>query len=167
MFGRDSQSKNVKKLRSLIRNVKCAMLTTRDDEGRLVSRPMATQRAEFDGVLWFFTSNSTPKIADIRNSEQVNVSYSDPDRNRYVSVSGRAEIVRNRDKMEELWHPALKAWFPKGLDDPEIALLRVNVESAEYWDSPGFLTAYTFGLVKALATGRRPRAGRNRTLQFA
>lgn len=163
MFGRENPKK---KLWKLIRDVKCAMLTTSNEDGALVSRPMATQKAEFDGSLWFFTSQATPKALQIRYNQHVNVSYSNPNKHRYVSVSGRAELVEDRQKMHELWHPGLKAWFPKGLDDPEIALVRVDVDTAEYWDSSNTPVSFAFGLLKAVATGRRARPGRNRTLEF-
>ena len=72
----------------------------------------------------------------------------------YVSLTGTAEIVRDRQKLEELWQPQLKAWFPKELDEPDIALLKVNVEKAEYWDSPSSIVANAISLVKAVTTGK-------------
>jgi general stress protein 26 len=62
------------------------------------------------------------------------VSYADPTDHRYVSVSGRASLVRDREKIEELWNPDCEAWFPQGIDDPQLALLRVDATKAEYWD---------------------------------
>ena len=110
------------------------MLTTQSARGRLHSRPMATQEAEFDGTLWFFTRAGSDKIQDIREQPQVNVSYASPEGHHYVSCSGRASLVQDQDKMTELWNPNYRAWFPRGLDDPELALLRIDVETAEHWD---------------------------------
>jgi general stress protein 26 len=128
------QEVNMKKLATMIRGIKIAMLTTVSPDGRLRSRPMATQEAEYDGTLWFFTQASSDKIGEILQFPQVNASYVSAGDHRYVSLSGRATLVQDAEKAKELWTPAHRAWFPLGLDDPELALLRVDVERAEYWD---------------------------------
>ena len=160
-----SHEEAVQKLARLIHGIKFAMLTTVDSEGDLRSRPMATQQVEFDGDLWFFTGKDTAKTGEVHREHRVNVSYADPDDNRYVSVSGVAYQVDDRAKMKELWNPLYKAWFPKGLDDPNITLLRVEVHKAEYWDAPNSTIVQIAGFVKALATGKRYDAGTNEKLQ--
>src|SRR5438132_409520 len=126
-----SAEQNVKKLADLIKGIKVAMLTTVAEDGCLRSRPMVTQDKDFDGTLWFFTQAGAPKVSEVEREERVNLSYANPDDQRYVSVSGTARLVRDRDRIREFWSPALKAWFPKGPDDPELALLRVEVDRAE------------------------------------
>lgn len=148
----------VEKLNELIKDVQIAMLTT-IDWGVLRSRPMQTQEFEFDGDLWFFTSTDTHKTDEIEKDRRVNVSYASPDSNTYVSVSGTAEVVKNRAKIEELWNPIYKAWFPKGLDDPSLCLLKISVEQAEYWDSSSSALVEIAGFVKALVTGQRADGG--------
>jgi general stress protein 26 len=151
-----TENDDVKKLAKLIKGIRVAMLTTEDDDGTLRSRPMETQNTEFDGTLWFFTEAGSHKVDEInRREHQVNLSYADPDGNRYVSVSGVATLVRDRAKIDELWSPALKAWFPKGKDDPDVALLKVDVEKAEYWDAPSSTIVKLAGFTKALLTGRK------------
>jgi general stress protein 26 len=145
----------IAKLTEFIKDIRIAMLTTQTPEGSLRGRPMATQEAPFDGDLWFFTSAASPKVDEIEEEHHVQLSYASPEDNRYVSVSGRATVVRDRAKAEELWSPAMKAWFPDGLDDPDLALLRVQVEGAEYWDSPSSTMVHIVGLVKAVSTGQR------------
>ena len=86
--------------------------------------------------------------------QHVNVSYAEPDQQKYVSVSGTAQLVRDRSKIEELWNPLFKAWFPQGLEDPDLALLKVNVDKAEYWDSPSSKVVRLAGFLKAVATGK-------------
>ena len=159
-----ANNKSIKKLASLIKDIRFAMLTTVCPDGTLRSRPMATQREEFDGVLWFFTDDQSAKVYEIENDKHVNVSYADPDANSYVSVSGRASLVKDRAVMKELWNPLYKAWFPRGLDDPRLALLRVAVEQAEYWDSPGSKLVQLGGFLKAAVTGRRARGGENQKI---
>jgi general stress protein 26 len=143
----------LEQLREKIKGIRIAMLTTIDEDGSLHSRPMATQETEGDRDLWFFTAAGSPKVGEIERDQRVNLSYADPDDQRYVSVSGTARLVRDRAKAKELWNPLLKAWFPKGLDDPELALLRVQVEKAEFWDSPSSKMVQLAGFLKAVTTG--------------
>lgn len=154
----------VNKLGKLIKDIRIAMLTTLLPDGSLRGRPMATQGAEFDGDLWFFTSSASHKVDEIEDDQHVHLSYMEPDENRYVSVSGTATIVRDREKAEALWTPAMKAWFPDGLDDADLALLRVRVTGAEYWDSPSNTVIHIVGFVKAGATGERYEPGENEKL---
>ena len=166
MAAETDRAQSIKKLGELIKDIQFAMLTTVDEDGMLRSRPMATQRAEFDGELWFFTGAGSEKVDEVEHEHQVNVSYADTENQRYVSVSGMAQLVRDRQKAEELWNPFFKAWFPDGLDDPDLALLRVRVEKAEYWDSPSSTMVHLYGFVKALATGRRPENIENEKIEL-
>jgi general stress protein 26 len=143
---------------SMIKDIKFAMLVTEQEDGTLRSRPMATQQAEFDGDLWFFTAIDAPKVAEVRHHSKVNLSYAEPDDQKYVSVSGACEVVRDKKKMEELWNPMYKAWFPKGLDDPNVALLKVSVTNAEYWDAPNGKMVHLIGYVKAVVSGEKYKA---------
>lgn len=156
-------NESIEKLKEMLEGIDFCMLTTIDG-GQLRSRPMSTQEFEFDGDLWFFTRDNTHKTDEIGKDPRVNVAYSKPDDNRYVSVSGTAEIVKDRAKMEELWSPILKAWFPDGLEDPNICLLKVAVEQAEYWDAPSSSIVQLFGMAKALATGTEMSYGENKKI---
>ncbi|MBD1823222.1 pyridoxamine 5'-phosphate oxidase family protein [Cyanobacteria bacterium FACHB-DQ100] len=146
---------SLQKLRDIIKDINFCMLTTIDDDGSLRSRPMSVNsEVEANGDLWFFTYASSHKVTEVNHHHQVNVSFSAPDKQRYVSLSGTAELVRDRAKMEELWTPELKAWFPKELDEPDIALLKVSATKAEYWDAPAGWVAKAYGFVKAATTGK-------------
>ena len=161
--GRDE---NIKKLGAMIKDIEFAMLTTVEEDGSLRSRPMATQQVEFDGDLWFFTHASSPKVEEVEQDRNVNLSYANPDDQRYISVSGKARLVRDEAKIKELWNPALKALFPKGLDDPQLSLLKVTVERAEYWDSSQSAFVHLIGFIKAVATGEAYRPGENEKLNL-
>ena len=162
----EEPSEDVQKLADLIENIQIAMLTTAGTDGRLYSRPMATQQEKFKGKLWFFTQKHSGKVNEIQHDQQINLSYAAPDKNRYVSVAGRAALSSDREKMKELWSPVFKAFFPDGLDDPELALLEVEVESAEYWDAPSSAVVKLVGFVKAVATGKTYQPGENKTLNL-
>lgn len=161
----DKRQESIKKLNDLIQDIKIAMLTT-IDWGILRSRPMATQEAEFDGDLWFMTSSETHKTEEIEKDRRVNISYASPASNTYVSVSGTAQIINDRAKVEEFWSPIYKAWFPKGLDDPTICLLKVSVEQAEYWDASSSTLVQLAGFVKALVTGEQADGGEHERINL-
>jgi general stress protein 26 len=124
-----------RKLRKLIKDIQVAMLTTVGDDGVLRSRPMATPKEDFDGQLWFITRHPSPKSDDIQENQRVNVTYASPKDDRYISISGTASIVHDPAKVKQIWRRELRTWFPAGKKDPELALLRVSMDKAEYWDS--------------------------------
>jgi general stress protein 26 len=167
MEGSQSAAHDFTRLKELIEDIRIGMLTTEDDDGTLRSRPLQTLRFEEDGSLWFFTAMSSPKVSEARADDgRVNVSYAHPGKMDYVSISGRASLVRDRAKMEELWTKWVEVFFPKGLDDPDLALLRVDIEKAEYWDSPGTAVGRAYGIAKALTTGNKDAIGDNAKLNL-
>ncbi|HEY3329718.1 MAG TPA: pyridoxamine 5'-phosphate oxidase family protein [Capsulimonadaceae bacterium] len=159
----ETLANDIRKLYELIKDHKVAMLTTRGSDGTLHSRPMATQEAEFDGTLWFLTGKDTHKVDDINADYEVNVSYSGKSSS-YVSVSGTATFTQDSTKIDELWSELYKAWFPKGKEDPNILVLKVEVNSAEYWESPSSPVATLVGFIQAIATGHQANVGENKTL---
>jgi general stress protein 26 len=153
------RQEQLSKLGELIEDIRVAMLTTAEADGTLRSRPMANQQRELGENLWFFTWADTPKVEKVQRQSQVNISFADPEQHHYVSVSGTATLVRDQQKMEELWSPSLRLWFPRGLDDPNLGLLQVHVEQAEYWDAPSNTMIQLFGVMKATLTGQPPQQG--------
>jgi general stress protein 26 len=162
-----TRENDLEKLRELVKDIDFCMLTTVDEGGDLHSRPMSSNGdIDEDGDLWFFTSASSHKVSEIEKLPKVNVSFADPDNQRYISVSGTAQLVRDRAKIDELWRPEFKIWFPEGKEDPEVALLRVNLEKAEYWDSPSSTIGYALSFVSSLVTGKQPDLGENRKVNL-
>lgn len=158
---------DLQKLRDMVKDIDFCMLTTVAENGDLHSRPMSSNgEIDRDGDIWFFTSASSHKIDEIAKSPKVNVSFADPENHRYISVSGPAQLVRDRAKIDELWKPEFKLWFPEGKDDPEIALLKVNLEKAEYWDSPSSTVGYVLSFVSSLVTGKQPDPGENKKVDL-
>ncbi|GAA4023323.1 pyridoxamine 5'-phosphate oxidase family protein [Hymenobacter glaciei] len=136
-----------------IKDVRMAMLTTTDEHGSLHSRPMATINPGKDEALYFLTDINSAKVYEVKKDSQVNLSYSNPESNVYVSVSGRANAFRDEAKIAELWSEPMRAWFPKGKEDPSISVLKVTIDKAEYWDSPSSLLSRAYGYVRAVVTG--------------
>jgi general stress protein 26 len=150
---------SMQKLADLIAATGIAMLTTEEPDGTLRSRPLATLQMDSAGKLWFFTALSSGKVGEIDQHRKVNLSYANVGKQDYVSISGHARLFRDPEKMQELWTRWVEPWFPDGLDDPDLALLEVTVDDAEYWDAPASKTQRLFGLAKALSTGTTEQLG--------
>lgn len=154
-------------LGKLLENIDIAMLTTVGANGYLVSRPLSTQQAQFDGKrVWFFTEADSPKIDEIRRHPKVNLAYASKDKNTYVSLAGDARISRDQAKIDELWNDAMKAFFPKGRNDPNLVLLEVTVRTAEYWDGPGTMLGKLVTFVVARVTRKEEVMADNRILDL-
>ena len=167
MSATSTREEGLQKVREMVKDIDFCMLTTIDEEGDLHSRPMsANGEIDPNGDLWFFTGVSSHKVSEVASSPKVNVSFADPKNQQYVSLTGVAKIVRDRKKIEELWKPEFRMWFPKGKADPEIALLRISLEKAEYWDSPSSTIGFALSFVSALVTGEQPDFGENKKLDL-
>ena len=161
-----SHAEATEKMWSMMKDIGFAMMTTEDGD-HLRARPMAAAQKEFDGNLWFFTRASSHKVDEVRGDQRVGVTYAEPSKQEYVSLSGHARLVRDRAAIEQHWQEALRTWFPKGTDDPDIALLKVEVDMAEYWDAPNSKMVHAYGYVKAVLTGTPPSSGDNQKISFA
>ncbi len=151
------------KLWSMIKDIDVAMMTTFDGD-QLRARPMWCSNDLFDGSLYFFTRRSSSKVAEIGRDTHVGLAFAKPGDQNYVSVSGHARVVTDRGLMKELWREPMRTWFPKGTDDPDMALITVTAEAAEYWDSPSASMVFLYGYAKALLTGEPPHPGENEKL---
>jgi general stress protein 26 len=153
----------LERFRHLIQDIEVAMLTTRRTDGLLVSRPMATQAFAEGADLWFVTAKGSPKLAEIRESPDVNLSYYKDRTREWISVAGKARIVDDRTKIRELHRPDWRAWFEDkggaengGPDDPRIVLIGVDVVMAHYLEVNKPQAVVIFELVKGMVTGRQP-----------
>jgi general stress protein 26 len=151
-------------VREIIQDVEICMLTTVDDDGHLVGRPMAVQKTEFDGDLWFVSDGGGRKVDQIRHGDAVGVTFSS--RSAWLSVAGRAELVQDTAKAEQLWNKGLDAWFPQGPTTPGLTLVKVRAESAEYWDSPGGAVSTLISYAKAKTTGRAYSGGEHEVVDL-
>jgi general stress protein 26 len=122
------------RLRAKIGEHAIAMVTATDRRYMPASRPLLTQHFDDDGVLWFFAASDGSLALGIETNPRVSVTYSDPGHGLYVSLSGYARLVYDPDRIFELWEERVQVWFPQGPLDPRLALLRVDVDHAEYWD---------------------------------
>ncbi len=145
----------IKKLAELAEEVKVCMLATVQEDGTILSRPMQTIEVDDEGTIWFFTNEFSNKAADISKENTVYLIYSHPGKNTYLHVKGTASVVDDSEKIKQLWSPAVKAWFPKGIDDPALSLLKVTTDEASYWDGSSSKFVVFFEMLKAVAKGKQ------------
>lgn len=155
------KKEEIETLKKLIKGIDIAMLTTVTEEG-LVSRPMKTQDVESDGDLWFFTKKGTAKNEEILHNQEVNVAYAGKS---YVSVRGRAEIVEDIDEKKRLWSKADEKIMQTSYDDPNVVLIKVHADAAEYWET-GDLTKQTVFLYKRMTGQNSESSGMNKTVEL-
>jgi len=141
------------KIGELIADVRICMMVTAAADGQMDARPMATQKDEFDGRVWFLTRQDSGKVTEIQSDSHVTLVYSDPKSQNYVTAKGRATISRDRAKIHEMWNPIYKAWFPEGEDDPQIAVVRVDVTEAQYWEASSSKLVFGMKYLAAAVTG--------------
>jgi general stress protein 26 len=125
----------IRKIKELADASPVCMFLTRLTERPIPARPMATQRVDDDGSIWFLSSRSSMKDRDIEQDPQIQLIYSDADSSEFMSILGEAEELDDKGLKQELWSPMAKTWFPKGVDDPDLAVIRVRPEDGYYWDT--------------------------------
>lgn len=149
------------KLFEMIKDIKFAMFTTHKGEsGHLHSRPMTTMNKSIeDDSLWFFMSRASHPVSEFQGDDQVNVSYANPSSDTYVSVSGVAHVVEDRAIKQALWTKSAEAWFHGGVDDPDLALVQVRIEHADYWDVKENKLVQLYKMAEGALTGKVPHLG--------
>ena len=148
-----SGAEGMKKIGELIKDVRICMMTTAAGDGSFDSRPMATQKTDFDGTVWFLTRHESGKVEEIEQDAHVSLVYADPSNHNYVTAKGRASVSSDKAKIHELWNPMFKAWFPGGEDDPQIAVLKVDVTEALYWEASSSKLVFGLKYLAAAVTG--------------
>jgi general stress protein 26 len=152
-------------LRNLIERVRVAMVTTADAAGTLHCRPLVTLELDDDRQLWCLLAAGASQPESLNRAyRQVGIAYADPNKQDYASLSGSGAIVRDPQRMRAHWNAWVELWFPLGIDDPDLAILRVNVERATYWEGPGSETLDVYGAEAASTRAGAPagETGRHR-----
>lgn len=113
----------------------CMFITNNRGDVQTHTRPMMTIETEDDGTLWFFTNVRSIKVDEVEKEQEVHLTYAHPAKESYLDVWGSASVVTDRQQIKDKWSPIVKAWFPKGEDDPDVALLRITPQECFYWDA--------------------------------
>lgn len=157
-----SNEEKHERLYDLLKENTTAMVTTLSDN-KLVSRPMGYQEVERDGTLWFFTMKDTEKAHEIEVDPRVNVSFSQKG---YASLSGTAQIIEDIELKKKYFNPALKAFLDTTPEDPQLILLKVEVDSAEYWETNHKVKTIVEGLKALVSNHQKQETSINQSVDF-
>lgn len=144
------KQQNIKKIQDLLSSSKVCMMSTYANGTGIHTRPMVYQQIEDDGTIWFFTNEYSPKVEEISVNNEISLCFINESESNYLILKGKASLSNDEQKMKELFNPIVNAWFPNGLDDPKLALLKVDLTSAEYWDNSSSTMVFLFNVAKAL-----------------
>jgi general stress protein 26 len=158
-----NESNDVERAWALMEKIGFAMLVTHDGN-KLRARPMSAYVRRDENAIYFLTDARRHKDEEIARDPSVNLSFADAGAQKYISLAGTATISDDRAMIKELFSTPAKAWW-NGPDDPNIRLLKVTPDDAEFWDSPGTVTSYV-KMAVAVATGSRPELGDNRKVSM-
>ena len=150
-----SNTEAVKKLQDLVEAANICIFVTNLAQTPLASRPMSTLKVDDEGCLWFFSKENTEKEHEIKNDNRVQLFYSNKNSSEYLSVYGEAELLKDRDKVDELWSPVAKAWFTEGKDDPTIEIIKVIPKDVYYWDTKNNKAVSLLKIAVGAITGKR------------
>jgi len=149
---------NSEKVKELVSRSRVGMLGTLE-AGLMKFRPMSHVDVDDDGNIWFFTSKDSWKAEDVQRNPTVQLVYINESDSSYLSIEGTAYLSFDQERMRELFNPFVKAWFPKGLKDPSLALLMVHPMEMEYWSNDDSKVLTYLKILTAAATGSQPSVG--------
>jgi general stress protein 26 len=155
----DNPSGDIGRVWDLMKKIGFAMLVTRDGS-RLRARPMSAHLERDENAIYFLTDARRHKDEEIARDPNVNLSFADTGGQKYVSVTGTASVSNDRARIKQLFSTPAKAWWDSA-EDPNIRVLKITPDDAEYWDSPGSVISYV-KMAAAAVTGTRPDLGDNR-----
>ncbi|UTH13927.1 pyridoxamine 5'-phosphate oxidase family protein [Macrococcus equipercicus] len=157
-----SHEEKRERLYELIKKNDVAMMTTLSND-KLVSRPMSYQEAEEDGNLWFITMRDTEKADELLADPRVNIAFS---KEGYISISGTARLVDDLELKKKYWNKAMDAFLNTTYDDPNVVLIKVEADSAEYWGTDQKAKTFVEGLKRLVSTDRTNDSETNQTLDL-
>ena len=159
----ESKQNHIERIWELIEKVGVCMLTTQGADG-LHARPVEARADASDkvaGLIYVVTDVRSPKVDEIAARPAVVLTFVDQNENAYLSVTGRAKVLRDPPKTRELWRKTDALWWP-GYDDPNVCLLQIEAMTAELWDGPASTAVFVWEFLKAKVGGAEPELGQNR-----
>ncbi len=144
----------LKQLKELINAADICIFATNLSQRPIPARPMSTQEVDKKGNIWFMSKQSSDKNYDIQQDDNVQLFYSNKGSSEYLSVYGKAAILREREKAKEMWSPLLKTWFTEGVEDPELTIIKVTPADVYYWDTKNNKTIALLKMIAGAVTGK-------------
>lgn len=149
----------LKKFRKLVSDINVCMFITNNKEHHDHTRPMATIETDENGTLWFFTDVRSIKVEEVSKEQTVHLAYAHPGKESYMDVWGAATVITDRETIRQKWSPIVKAWFPNGVEDPYLALLRVTPREVYYWDAETGKMIQFLKIAASIVSGKRLAEG--------
>lgn len=140
------------KFKKLVEDIRVCMFITATNSDEH-TRPMSTVEVEPDGTLWFFTDIRSIKVDEVTRERDVHLTYAHPGKESYIDVWGTGSVVTDKAQIKDKWTPIVKAWFPDGQDDPNLALLKVRPTDVYYWNAESGKMIQFFKMAVAAVTG--------------
>lgn len=132
VFGEEA----IEKIKTLAGKAGSCFMCTKIETGKsFSSRPMAPEKIDDQANFWFLSASGSHKNKELEKDPAVQLLFQGSSYSDFLSVYGRAEISRDRQKIEELWDETMKTWFTQGKDDPQITVIRVFPTEGYYWDT--------------------------------
>ena len=156
-----SSPEHKQKIWNLIKDIKVGMLTTIKADGEMRARPMHLVQDDYDGTIWFYTSADKAKVDDIQQDHDICLTFSCPEDDTYVSMTGKARLTQDKTLIDKYWNPFVAAWFLDGKESDDVALLECKINKGEHWDSTSSKTVQLFEIAKANLTDTTPDMGEN------
>jgi general stress protein 26 len=142
-----------------VKNIGTCMLATTNPDGGIRSRPMRGVIDEPAGTIWLFTDQNTDKDEDVSRDPRACLTFADIHDQTYVSLSGRIELIHDRDEIAAHWNEGAECYYPNGKDDNSVVLMKFTAESGEYWDAPSSAIVLAIKFLQAKVSGERPELG--------
>ena len=156
----DNKQDSIKLFKDMMADSRVCMFITQDKTSNYITgRPMAINQIDGQGTVWFYSKKSTLKIAEIEQDREVSLAVVNERKNTYLMISGTSVLVEDKDQILQSWSPIMKAWFPDGVDDPDLIIIKVLPREANYWDSSSNKMVQLVGMVKAVITGEEYHPG--------
>ena len=162
----NEKNQDVDKLVEMVKDIKVCMLITNDttDEGNLSGRPMGINTIDADGTMWFFTKNSSLKVDELKADKKVSIAIISETAHVYLMINGTASLVHDKSKMADLWNPTMDVWFPEGVKDSDIVLIKMMPQEVNYWSNNAPTTMVMFGKLPVYVAGEKKPEGEHGTM---
>jgi general stress protein 26 len=126
----------IEKIKELGNKAKTCFFCTNIRTGDSFStRPMAIQKIDDRGNLWFLSAIDSHKNKDLSEDPCVQLLFQGSDYSDFMTLYGYATVSQDDAKIKELWEPLVKTWFTEGQDDPRITVIQVTPTEGYYWDT--------------------------------
>jgi general stress protein 26 len=155
----------IKKIQEFVKDIRTCMFCTQVSEMPFKTRPMATIDVDDDGNLWFFSSDASDKNDEIKSNDIIQLIYAKNSNSHFLTITGAAEITKDKSKIDELWNPIVKAWFPGGKDDPDLSIIKIVPQDAYYWDTPHGKMVTLLKIAASAITGKKLEEGIQGTIK--